>query len=134
MNFIELFKHLESQLGYHQFPVNDAARDLPELFESSASHHELVVRLARDIRKANRCQTMESPIAQDKTEQALSRIRLEILEGKKTDIDLYHFIEDVCVAINQYFVAPDDEDDVDENFGETPQNRASVMTFRKRRI
>lgn len=103
MSFIELFSFLENRLGYHQFPVNAQARELFELFESSAAHHELVVRLAREIYKTNHCQKMSWEIDQTKTEAVLSRIRLDILNGNKTDIDLYHFIEDICVAVYEFF-------------------------------
>jgi hypothetical protein len=104
VNFIELFRHLEHSLGYHQFPVNELATELSQIFESSAAHHDLVVRLAHEIYKANRCQKLQSPITREQVEKVLSAIRVEILDGKKTDIDLYHFIEDVCVAANDFFL------------------------------
>ena len=77
---------------------------LSHIFESSAAHHDLVVRLAHEIYKANQCQKLQSPVIREKVELVLSAIRVEILDGKKTDIDLYHFIEDVCVAVNDYFL------------------------------
>ena len=104
MNFIELFRYLEHSLGYHQFPVNELATELPQIFESSAAHHDLVVRLVHEIYKANRCQKLQSPITREQVEKVLSAIRVEILDGKKTDIDLYHFIEDVCIAVNDFFL------------------------------
>ena len=104
MNFIELFRHLEHSLGYHQFPVNEQATELSQIFESSAAHHDLVVRLAHEIYKANRCQKLQSPVTRQQVERVLSANRVQILDGKKTDIDLYHFIEDVCVAVNDYFL------------------------------
>jgi len=104
VNFIELFRHLEHSLGYHQFPVNEQATELSQIFESSAAHHDLVVRLAHEIYKANRCQKLQSPVTREKVEQALSSIRVKILDDKKTDIDLYHFIEDVCIAVNDFFL------------------------------
>ena len=109
MSFIELFTFLENRLGYHQFPVNAEARELSELFESSAAHHEWVVRLAREIYKTNHCQKMDWEIDQARTEAVLSRIRLDILDGNKTDIDLYHFIEDVCVAVYAFFTGTDED-------------------------
>ena len=110
MNFIELFRHLEHSLGYHQFPVNEEAAELSQIFDSSAAHHDFVVRLAHEIYKANRCQKLQSPITREKVEQVLSEIRVEILDGKKTDIDLYHFIEDVCFAVNDYFLQMENAD------------------------
>jgi len=104
VNFIELFRHLEHNLGYHQFPVNERATELSQIFESSAAHHDLVVRLAHEIYKANRCQKLQSPVTREQVEKVLSANRVEILDGKKTDIDLYHFIEDVCVAVNDFFL------------------------------
>lgn len=103
MNFIDLFSYLENRLGYHKFPVNTQAGDLPELFDSSATHHDLVVKLAHKIYKANHCQKLQSPVQQEKVEQVLSLIRVEILDGKRTDIDLYHFIEEICVVVYEYF-------------------------------
>jgi hypothetical protein len=103
VSFIELFCFLENRLGYHQFPVYAQAKEISELFESSAAHHELVVRLARDIYKANHCQKLAWEIDKVKTEAVLTRIRLDILNGNKTDIDLYHFIEDICVAVYEFF-------------------------------
>lgn len=104
MNFIELFRHLEHSLGYHQFPVNEQAAELSQLFESSAAHHDFVVRLAHAVYKANHCQKLQSPVTREQVEKVLSTLRVEILDGKKTDIDLYHFIEDVCVAVNDFFL------------------------------
>ena len=104
MNFIELFRHLEHSLGYHQFPVNEQATELSQIFESSAAHHDLVVRLAHEIYKANRCQKLQSPVTRERVEKVLSTIRVKIHDGKKTDIDLYHFIEDVCFAVNDFFL------------------------------
>jgi hypothetical protein len=110
VNFIELFRHLEHSLGYHQFPVNEEAAELSQIFDSSAAHHDFVVRLAHEIYKANRCQKLQSPVTREKVEQVLSEIRVEILDGKKTDIDLYHFIEDVCFAVNDYFLQMENAD------------------------
>ncbi|MGW8248620.1 MAG: hypothetical protein ACWGOV_10980 [Acidiferrobacterales bacterium] len=110
MNFIELFRHLEHGLGYHQFPVNEEATELSQIFDSSAAHHDFVVRLAHEIYKANHCQKLQSPVTRGKVEQVLSAIRVEILDGKKTDIDLYHFIEDVCFAVNDYFLQMENAD------------------------
>jgi hypothetical protein len=103
VNFIELFRHLEHSLGYHQFPVNERAMELSQIFDSSASHHDFVVRLAHEIYKANHCQKLQSPVTREKVEQVLSAIRVKILDDKNTDIDLYHFTEDVCIAVNDFF-------------------------------
>lgn len=103
MSFIELFKYLEQHMGYHQFPVNEQATELSNLFDSSAAHHELVVKLSHKIFKANQCQKMQSTIDRIKVDEVLSQVRVEILDGKKTDIDLYHFIEDVCVVVYEFF-------------------------------
>jgi len=104
VTFIELFRHLEHSLGYHQFPVNEQATELSQIFESSAAHHDFVVRLAHELYKANRCQKLQSPVTRQKVEEVLSTIRVEILDGKKTDIDLFHFIEELCFAVNDFFL------------------------------
>jgi len=104
VSFIELFRHLEHSLGYHQFPVNEQATELSQLFESSAAHHDFVVRLAHEIYKANHCQKLQSPITREKVEQVLSANRVEILDGKKTDIDLFHFVDALCFTINDFFL------------------------------
>jgi len=103
MTFIELLNFLEDRLGYHQFPVNVQAKDLAQVFDSSAIHHDFAVKLVHEIYKANHCQNLRSPIDQDKVEEVLVRLRADALDGKKTDIDLYHFIEDICVVVYEFF-------------------------------
>lgn len=103
MTFIELLNFLEDRLGYHQFPVNVQAKDLAQVFDSSATHHDFAVKLVHEIYKANHCQNLRSPIDQAKVEQVLVRLRADVLDGKKTDIDLYHFIEDICVVVYEFF-------------------------------
>lgn len=110
MNFLELLQKLEAQLGYHQLPLNPSATTLKNLFETIALHHELMKRLTQAIYSANRCRTLTSPVERDATFDALAPLRLEVLQSKHTDVDLFRFIDELCIALDLAFgraVLPD---------------------------
>jgi hypothetical protein len=109
MTFIELLRKLEARLGYHQFPLNPAAKSLRDLFECSPLHHELVTRLAQSIFVANGCRRLTDPVARDATLDAVAPIRLQVLQSERTDVDLYRLIEELCATLAAVFgdrVAP----------------------------
>ncbi|WP_096460374.1 hypothetical protein [Sulfurifustis variabilis] len=103
MTFIELLRKLEARLGYHQFPLNPAAKSLKDLFECSPLHHELVMRLAQSMFVANGCRRLTDPVARDATLEAVAPIRLQVLQSDRTDIDLYRLIEELCAALAAVF-------------------------------
>jgi hypothetical protein len=103
MTFIELLRKLEARLGYHQFPLNPAAKNLKDLFECSPLHHELVVRLAQSIFVANACRRLTDPVVREPTLDAVAPIRLQVLQSERTDIDLYRLIEELCAALAVLF-------------------------------
>ena len=105
MNFVELMRHLETRLGYHQIPLNPAARGIKDLFENSPLHHDLITRLAKAIFSENQCRRLEDPVARDVTFRALSPIRLEALRSNSTDIDLYRLVDELCSALEQIFAS-----------------------------
>lgn len=103
MNFTELMQQLEQHLGYHQIPLNPAARGIKDIFEGSPLHHDLVTRLAKAIYTENRCRRLGDPVTREATFNALSPIRLETLRSASTDIDLFHFVENFGDAIEKIF-------------------------------
>lgn len=105
MNFLELFKSLESDLGYHQVPLNHAATGLKDLFESSPLHHDFMKRLAQTIYAANACRRPTDTVERGATFEAVGPLRVEILRSERTDVDLFHVIEDLCVALDRAFGA-----------------------------
>lgn len=113
MTYRQLVEYLEYQLGYHQMPVNPHAEGPQDLFESCPLHDSLTKQLARGIFKRNRCQRLGDPVYQRKTEAVLAEIRNCVRKENSTDIDRYHFVEDYCRAVNEFF-----------NAGETLANEA----------
>lgn len=103
MNFKELVQHLEKRIGYHQVPMNPAATGTKDLFESCALHHELMTELVQAIYKENGCRKLSDPVNRQDTFKALSPIRLKVLQSSKTDIDVFHLIENLCLAVDQAF-------------------------------
>jgi hypothetical protein len=103
MTFLELFRKLEAQLGYHQLPLNPAPTTLKTLFESSPLHHETMMQLAQAIYAANGCRTLGDPVARDVTQEAVAPIRLQVLQNKRTDVDLYRYIEEFCIVLDRAF-------------------------------
>lgn len=103
MTFIELLRKLEARLGYHQFPLNPAAKSLKDLFECSPLHHELAVRLAQSIFVANGCRRLTDPVGRDATLDAVAPIRLQVLQSERTDVDLYRLIEELCATLADLF-------------------------------
>lgn len=103
MTFLELFRQLEAQLGYHQLPLNPSPAALKNLFESSPLHHELMMRLAQAIYAANACRNLNDPVERDATFTAVAPIRLEVLQNKHTDVDLYRYIEEFCIVLDRTF-------------------------------
>jgi hypothetical protein len=103
MNFLELLRKLEVQLGYHQLPLNPSASTLKNLFETIALHDELMKRLAQEIYAANRCRQLSDPVERAATFEAFAPLRLQVLQSKHTDVDLFRFIDDLCTALDRAF-------------------------------
>ena len=103
MNFGQFLAQLENRLGYHQLPVNPAAADIRDVFDSSPVHTELMTRIVRAMYKQNRCHKMADPVSAAKTNEALIAVRLEILRSPKTDVDVFALIDDLCHAVNAIF-------------------------------
>jgi hypothetical protein len=103
MNFKELLEQLEERLGYHQFPVNPAATNIKDVFEGTPLHHDLMTRLVRAVYVSNACRNLTDPVNLDKTFQALTPIRQEILRAARTDVDLYRVLDELGAALNQIF-------------------------------
>lgn len=108
MSFLELLRTLEATLGYHQLPLNPTAVTLKNLFESSPLHHETMMRAAQAIYTSNGCRGLNDPVERAATLDAIAPIRLELLQSKRTDVDLYRFMEELCVTLDEAFgpVAP----------------------------
>ena len=103
MNFIELLKKLEMRLGYYQVPLNPSARGLKDLFEGSPLHHELIVRLAHAVFSQNRCRRLTDPVGRHETFEALAPLRTQILQARNADVDVYRFMDELCVALEKAF-------------------------------
>ena len=101
MTFLQLMQWLEGQLGAHQWPVSHECRDLRSLFETCALHHNLAMRLAREIYHANGCRRPTDAIDRSQTLAAIIPIRLEVLRAGDTDIDVFRFIEAFCESVEQ---------------------------------
>jgi hypothetical protein len=106
MTFKELLETLERQFGSHQFPLNPAARGIKDVFESSPLHPDLVTRLTREIFSGNRCQTLGDAVTRDDTLAALTKLRLEVLKARTTDIDARRFVDDLGGSLERIFAAP----------------------------
>jgi hypothetical protein len=103
MNFKELLEQLEEHLGFHQFPVNPAATNIKDVFEGTPLHHDLMTRLVRAVYVSNACRRLTDPVNLDKTFQALTPIRQEILRAARTDVDLYRVLDELGAALNNIF-------------------------------
>jgi hypothetical protein len=128
MTFQELMQHFEQRLGHHQVPLNARASSLQTLFESGPLHQELMTRIAAAIYKRNRCGSLRDTVTRTATFDALAPIRLEVLHARDTDIDVFHLIEDVCVATSTYF-GPVSAATVETTLG----GRAEVIPFDRSR-
>lgn len=106
MNFIEFVDYLVRRLGHHQVPVRPGARALKELIESSALHYELVKRVLAAVYSANGCHRLTDPIQMNATLDALAPVRAEVLESTRTDVDRYHFMENLCMAAGEAVGVP----------------------------
>lgn len=103
MTFLELFKALELELGYHQVPLNHAATSLKDLFDSSPLHHDWMKRLAQAIHTGNRCRHLSDPVERERTFEAVAPLRVEVLRSERTDVDLFHVVEELCVVLDRIF-------------------------------
>ena len=103
MTFRDFLEHLERSLGYHQIPLNRHAESPRDIFESCPLHDKLTKQLIRTIYKRNQCQRFIDSIDKVKTERVLTEIRNSVMQEKATDVDRYHFIEDFCAAVNDFF-------------------------------
>src|SRR5216684_1394432 len=103
LTFAQFVRHLERRLGHHQLPLDPSAAGIQDLFETCAVHHELMMRLVREIYKKNKCERLSDAITRSSTFDAVAPIRLEILRAPHTDIDLFNLMEDLCAAINTAF-------------------------------
>ncbi|GMQ90478.1 MAG: hypothetical protein BMS9Abin10_0861 [Gammaproteobacteria bacterium] len=128
MNFKELVQILEERIGYHQVPINPTATGPKDLFECCALHHEVMTEVVRAIFDANDCRTLTDPVDRQKTFQALSPIRLKILRSTHTDIDVFHLIENLCIAVDQAFSSREGHDIP------TPRRRRHAPVARKAEV
>lgn len=103
MTFRNFLEYLENRLGYHQIPLNPYAETPQDIFESCPLHDELTKQLVRTIFKRNKCQRLIDPIERDPTENVLREIRSGLLKEAAMDVDRYHFIEDFCAAVDEFF-------------------------------
>ncbi len=135
MTFRELMQQLEAQLGHHQIPLQAAPTGMHDLFEFCALHHELMTEIALAIYKQNNCRALTDQVTRAATLDALAPIRLRVLRSPKTDVDLFHLIEELCRAVDVAFGA-------NESMAKGPaadpvRGRASVISldrFRARRL
>lgn len=134
MTFMQLIEYLENQLGYHQIPVDPHAQGLQDLFESCPLHDRLTKQLARGIFKANRCQRLNDPVYQDKTEIVLTEIRKCVRHEKHTDIDRFNYIEDFCQGAHEFFTDGSAlENETKPGSADTPVN-AQIIDFDRYRL
>ena len=103
MTFRHFLEYLEHRLGYHQIPLNPYAETPQDIFESCPLHDELTKQLVRTIYKRNKCQRLIDPIEREPTETVLKEIRTGLLKEEAMDVDRYHFIEEFCAAVNEFF-------------------------------
>lgn len=103
MTFKELLQQLEACLGHHQIPLHAAPAGMHDLFEFCALHHELMTEIAMAIYKQNGCHGLGDEVTRAATFEALSPIRLRILRSPRTDVDLFHLIEELCRAVDAAF-------------------------------
>jgi hypothetical protein len=103
MNFLELMRTLETRLGYQHLPLNPSAGGIKDIFDSSAVHHELMIKLVRAIFAANRCQRLTDTVTHAATFNALGPLRLETLRSGTTDVCTYQFLEELCRALDGAF-------------------------------
>ena len=107
MTFVELLQQLEAQLGYHQVPLNPTATSLRDVFESGPLHHDLLIRVVREVYRSNHCRRLHDPVSRDATFNALTPIRQSLLGRASTDVDAYHVMDDVCRAVAHAFAHAD---------------------------
>lgn len=135
MTFRELMQQLEAQLGHHQIPLHPAAAGVHDLFEFCALHHELMTEIASAIYKRNDCRSLTDPVTRAATLDALAPIRLRVLRSPKTDVDLFHLVEELCRRVDAAFGA--NEAVTKSSAAETVRGRATVISldrFRARRL
>lgn len=106
MTFVELVQYLARRLGHHQVPVNTGARALKDLIESSAVHYEILKRVLTAVYARNKCRRLTDPVRLNEAFDALAPVRTEILESARTDVDQYHFMENLCMAIGEALGVP----------------------------
>ena len=98
-SFRELMQHLEQSLGSCKVPLNPNAKGLKDLFESIPLHPEVMRHVCQSIFTQNHCKKLDDPIHAAATYAALAPIRLKVLSSARTDIDLFHFVEQLCAKI-----------------------------------
>lgn len=134
MNFRALADFLEERLGSHQFPINHRATALRELFEGCALHDELSKQLLRNIYKRNACHHLDDPVRCDHTEAALMEIRTGLLANKRgMDIDKYNYVEDVCLAVSDFFRSGDPDADTPSS-NAPPVSSAEIIDINRYRL
>jgi len=132
MTFRDFLEHLERSLGYHQIPLNRHADSPRDIFESCPLHDELTKQLVRTIYKRNQCQRFIDPVDREKTETVLKEIRNSVMQEKATDVDRYHYIEDFCAAVNDFFVAGNPKKSPHQP-DEPARDSAKVVNFQRYR-
>lgn len=103
MTFLELLKKLEAHLGYHQLPLNPAATNFKNIFETIPLHNDLMKRLVHSMYTSNHCQRLSDPVERTTTFDAVAPLRLEVIRSERTDVDLYRLIEEFCVSLDRIF-------------------------------
>lgn len=106
MTFFELVEYLARRLGHHQVPVNPGARALKDLIESSAVHYSILKQVLTAVYVRNQCRRLGDPVRLNEAFDALAPVRTEILESRRTDVDQYHFMENLCMAIGEALGVP----------------------------
>lgn len=134
MTYMQLIEYLENRLGYHQMPVNQRAESPRDLFENCPLHDGLTKQLVRSIFKRNRCQRLSDPVYQDKTEAVLKEIRNSVRMEDSTDIDRYHFVEDWCQAVNEFFIADEMLEPKVTTKPEKTRTSAQIIDFDRYRL
>lgn len=137
LSFRSLAEFLEERLGSHQFPINPGAISPRDLFDGCALHDELSKQLLRDIYKRNACRNLDDEVHRDQTEAALAEIRTGLLAAKSgMDVDKYNYVEDVCIAVKEFFQPRDDDTSV--RSPQTPEYASAeiidINRYRRRRM
>lgn len=103
LTFRQLIVQLAHCIGLHQIPVQAQASDIHNFLGADAVHDALIKRVTQNVYRANCCGHLDAAVSPRATFAALGRIRGELSQCRRADIDQVNLLDTIGWVVRDVF-------------------------------